>query len=411
MHRFDLAAVRAAFPSLARDFVFMDNAGGSQCLGAVADAVRSYLLECNVQLGASYSVSEEASMRVLEGRRSIARLVGADDDRQVVLGSSTTQLLSNLAMSMSAGLRPGDEVIVTNADHEANIGPFRRLESRGVVVREWKIDLDTLRLNASDLDPLLGPRTRLVCMTHCSNVIGHIHDVREIADRVHAAGARVLIDGVAFAPHRRVQMGDIGADYYVFSLYKVYGPHVAALIAPLSHLEELGNINHAFLADEIPYKLQPGNVCYELVSALPAIERYLLDLGGGAGEGSTEDALKRGFAAIASQEADLGERLLAFLRTRRDLTILGDSDSTPTRRVPTISFVPRHHSPAALVRRVDARRIGIRHGHFYAQRLVEALGNARRGGVVRVSLVHYNSAEEVDRLIEALEEALASERD
>lgn len=402
----DVERARAAFPALARDFVFMDNAGGSQCLGTVADAVREHLTQRNVQLGASYPASVAASAAVLEGRRAIARLVSAEDDRRVVLGGSTTQLLSNLALAMSGHVRPGDEIIVTNADHEANIGPFRRLERQGAVIREWKIEPETCLLSLEGLEPLLSDRTRLVCMTHCSNVVGSIHDVRAVARRVHAAGARLLVDGVAYAPHRRLSLPAFEADYYVFSIYKVYGPHVAALVAPFGHLEELDNINHYFLADEIPYKLQPGNVCYELVASLPAIEAYFLELGSWDGQSSRSDALDRAFAAVAAQEAVLAERLLAFLRERSDLTILGERGSDPSRRVPTISFAPSSKAPEALVRAVDAFGVGIRHGDFYARRLVEALGLSERGGVVRISMVHYNTLEEVERLIAALEQAL-----
>jgi cysteine desulfurase family protein (TIGR01976 family) len=398
MTSLDVARVRAQFPALASGFVFMDNAGGSQCLGTVADAARDYLLHHNVQLGASYAVSTDATARVLEGRRAIARLVGAGDDRQVVLGSSTTQLVANLALAMAEGLESGDEIVVTNVDHEANIGPFRRLASRGIVVREWPIDRATKTLRGEDLAPLLGPRTRLVCMTHCSNVLGTIHDVRAIARQVHAAGARLLVDGVAYAPHRRVDVAAFEADYYVFSLYKVYGPHLAALVAPVGHLAELANINHHFLANEIPYKLQPGNVCFELTAALPAIEAYLLELGDGA--------LDRAFDAIAHHEAALAERLLEFLRSRADVAIVGESTADPARRVPTISFVPLARTPEEVVRAVDPRGIGIRHGDFYARRLVDALGLRERGGVVRVSMVHYNTLAEVDRVVAALEAAL-----
>ena len=385
----------------------MDNAGGTQCLGAVADSVREYLLERNVQLGASYQVSVDAAAHVLEGRRAIARLVGVDDDRQVVLGSSMTQLVANLALAMSAGLRSGDEIVVTNADHESNIGPFRRLESRGVVIREWPIDLDARSLLLDDLEPLLGARTRLVCMTHCSNVLGTIHDVRTVARRVHAAGARLLVDGVAYAPHRRVDMTAFEADYYVLSLYKVYGPHLGALVARRGHLEELSNINHHFLAHEIPYKLQPGNVCYELVAALPAIEAYLLELGGGVGAGTVAAAFDRAFETVAAHEANLAERLLSFLRARRDVTVVGDPGSDPARRLPTVSFVPHAQTPEAVVRAVDALGVGIRHGDFYAARLIDALGLRARGGVVRVSMVHYNTLAEVDRVVSALDRALA----
>jgi cysteine desulfurase family protein (TIGR01976 family) len=402
MAHLDVHRARARFPALASDFVFMDNAGGSQCLGAVADAVRDYLLRTNVQLGASYPTSQVAAERVLQGRQAIARLVNVEDDRQVVLGPSTTQLLSNLALAMADDFRAGDELVVTNADHESNVGPFLRLAARGVVVREWPIHSESLTLRLEELEPLLGPRTRLVCMTHCSNVIGTIHDVGAVARRVHAAGARLLVDGVAFAPHRHVDFPSLGADFYVMSLYKVYGPHVAALVAPLEQLEALGNINHEFLANQTPYKLQPGNVCYELVAALPELLAYFQELGGG-GVGT----LSRAFAAMARHEAALADRLLGHLATRRDVRVLGELSAAHERRVPTVSFVPSAKRPEEVVRAVDARGIGIRHGDFYARRLVDALGLGGSGGVVRVSMVHYNTLEEVDRLLVALDAALA----
>ena len=408
----DLDFARSRFPALAGDWIYLDNAGGSQTLGAVADAVRDYLLTANVQHGASYEPSRRAVVAVAAGQAAAAELAGAADPGEILLGPSTTALMQNLARAMVAGgwLAPGDEVIVTEVDHEANIGPWRRLAEHGVVVREWRLDRDSLRLRAEELAPLLSRRTRLVAFSHCSNVLGGFHDVPALAALAHEAGARVVVDGVAFAPHRRVDVAALGADFYGFSLYKVYGPHLAALWGRRELLLSLGKLNHEFVADDdLPYKLQPGGSCYELAAALPPIVDYLAELGRRAGADAAAGrrvALETAFLAIAAHEEALATRLLGFLRSRRDVRVVGDAAPARDRRAPTVSFVAPGRDSEEIVRRVDDSRIGIRFGDFYARRLIEALGLAERQGVVRVSMVHYNSPEEIDRAILALERAL-----
>jgi cysteine desulfurase family protein (TIGR01976 family) len=407
----DLDAIRAEFPALVTSsasalspersgeapWVLFDNAGGSQTLARVADRVRAYLISPQVQLGASYEASRSSSARVASASVETARFIGAADPREVVLGPSTTQLLHNLSRAMQATLRPGDEIIVTDADHEANIGPWRRLETRGVVLREWAIDRDTLRLELSQLEPLLTPRTRLVCFTHASNLLGTIHDVAAITRfvRAHAPNARVLVDGVAYAPHRKVEVLSWDVDYYVFSFYKVYGPHFAVLYGKRAALEELSCVHHDFIAkDDVPYKLQPGNVCFELAHAVGGIYEYF-------------DALGRdAWSDIAAHEEELAERLLAFLRDAPGVSIHGEREKSRARRVPTISFTAAGRRSEDIVRGVDAHRVGIRFGDFYARRLVDLLGVRELGGVVRASMVHYNTIAEVDRLIAALAKVL-----
>ena len=408
----DLAFARSRFPALAGEWTYLDNAGGAQTLGAVADAVRDYLLTVNVQHGASYEPSRRAVAAVASGQAAVAELFGAADPAEILLGPSTTVLMQNLARALVAGgaLRAGDEVIVTDVDHEANIGPWRRLAELGVGVREWRLDRPSLRLRAEDLAPLLSPRTRLVAFSHCSNVIGSFHDVPALAALAHQAGARVAVDGVAYAPHRRIDVAALGADFYACSLYKVYGPHLAALWGRRADFVALGKLNHDFLADDdVPYKLQPGGPCYELAAALPAIPDYLVELGRRAGADPAAGrgaALERAFAAIAAHEEALAARLLEFLAARPEVTLIGDPSPARARRAPTVSFVAAGRDSEEIVRRVDAARIGIRFGHFYARRLIDALGLAERQGVVRVSMVHYNSPQEVDRTILALERAL-----
>ncbi|HXU31861.1 MAG TPA: aminotransferase class V-fold PLP-dependent enzyme, partial [Thermoanaerobaculia bacterium] len=311
----DLDFARSSFSSLAGDWVFLDNAGGSQTLTAVADRVRDYLLASNVQLGATYEPSRRAAALVAAGVAAAADLLGVTSG-EVILGGSSTQLLQNLARSIGEDLQPGDEVVVTDCDHESNVTPWLRLAEKGAVVRWWRTDLSALALVPEQLDPLLSPRTRWVCFPHVSNLFGTIHPVAEMVARIHAAGARAIVDGVAFAPHRQVEAAAWGADAYVASVYKIFGPHIGALYVRREWLEGLANVNHDYIErSQIPYKLQPGQANYELAASLPAIIEYLDEIGRRAGgEGESPDLRAAAFAAIAEHEAMLAERLLAFLR-------------------------------------------------------------------------------------------------
>lgn len=411
MPALDPNGIRPEFPGLAADMVFFDNAGGSQTLRRVADRVSDFLLTSNVQLGASYATSVLAGERVAESRARAAELVNARRPEEVVMGGSTTALLRTLVQGLGHWFKPGDEVVVTNLDHEANIGAWLALAERGVAVRIWEVNRDSLRLEPAELEPLLNERTRLVALTHASNVLGGITPVPEAVRLARGVGALVCVDGVAYAPHRAVDVQALDLDFYVFSFYKVFGPHYAMLYGKYEHLLRMANLNHSFIpADAIPYKLQPGNQNYELGYGTIGIGDYLSDLGGRldpAGAAGTRRArLECAYDAIAAHEADLTGRLLAYLRGRNRVTLVGDSGADPAHRVATVSFTVRGLHPEAVVRAVDRHRIGVRFGDFYAKRLIGALGLETRGGVVRVSMVHYNTAEEVDRLIRALDEAL-----
>lgn len=257
---------------------------------------------------------------------------------------------------------------------------------------------DSLELELSGLDALLGPRTRLVCVTHCSNVLGTTMPVAEIARRVHAAGAELCVDGVAYAPHRAIDVQALGCDLYVYSFYKTYGPHQAVLWGRRKRLLELDSLNHDFIGqDRVPYKLQPGNMNYELAWGCAGIPDYLAAL---AAHHRADP-----FELIAEQEEVLAAPLLAWLDARNDIRIIGRRTADRAQRVPTVGFVAEGRSSAAIVAAVDSARVGIRYGDFYARRLIEHLGLADNQGVVRVSLVHYNTAGEVERLLAALEHA------
>ncbi len=409
MPAIDLAFARANFPSLRDDAILLDNAGGSQVLERVADRVRDYLLSETVQLGASYAASRQSGAAVDTGRASIATLVNAARPEEIVMGATATQLFDQLARALSKNWRPGDEVIVTNFDHEANIGPWRNLEAQGIVIREWRMPTGADIPDLSDLEALLSDKTRLVAFTHVSNIFGSIMPVREITDTIHAYGALACVDGVAFAPHRAVDVQALGADFYGFSLYKVYGPHHAALYGRYDALRDhAANINHYFYGEErVPNKLEPGNPNYELAYGCVGIIDYLEEFALKHGVNATgRPAIEAAFDIMADHEADLSERLLSFLRSRNDLEVIGTASAHRERRVPTISFIHKGRSSESLVRKVDQSGIGIRFGDFHSKRLVNAIGTGMPDGVIRVSAVHYNTLSEMDRLIDALKAAL-----
>ncbi len=400
--------VRAQFPALERDWVFFDNAGGSQILASVVRRLEEYLVGSNVQHGASYEVSTEASARVLQATEAMARLVNAADPAEVVMGPTTTMLLRILARGFARTLQPGDEFVVTNSDHESNIGPWVELAERGAIVKTWRLNPDSFALEPADLEALLSDRTRLVAVTHTSNILGTINPIREIARLAHEHGARVCVDGVAFAPHRRVGVQALEADFYALSFYKLFGPHHAMLWGRRQHLVELPGFNHFFVADDdVPYKFQPGNVNYELSYSMLGLSDYLEAFCEAHGKSSTasEPGLPLDFAfdAFAQHEEQLAERLLDFLSHKRKVRVIGSPKAARDVRVPTISFVVDGRSSADIVSKIDPHRIGTRYGHFYAKRLIDDLGLTAQNGVVRISMVHYNTVEEVDRLTQVLD--------
>ena len=394
----DVAYVRAHFPGLSDEWALMDNAGGSPPLFGVIEAVHDYMRFRQVNLGASYGPSADATARVAAGAEAMATLIGCDPD-EVVLGPSSTMLVRLLASALASSFEPGDEIVVTNLDHESNIAPWRELAELGLIVREWKFDPATGDLTASALDEVLNDRTKLVAFTQVSNLYGTVHDATALVRRIHEAGALAVVDGVAFAPHRQVDVRAIGADFYFLSLYKLSGPHEGLLYARRDRLKATRSLAFPFLGDDLgPYRLQPGNVNHELTAALPALLDYYVQLGDHHGGGG----LQKAFAVIEQHEAALGQPVLDFLRERIGVTLLGRA-RMDAERVPTISFVIDGRDSAEVVKALDAHGVGTRYGHFYSYRAAEALGLLEQNGVVRVSLFHGNTPREVERLLAALD--------
>lgn len=398
--------VRKQFPSLDGEWVFMDNAGGSQTLAHVVERIRDYLLNTNVQLGATYDISRISTKRVAAGNAAMAEYIGAADTCEAILGPSTSMLLKNISNAMVQTFKPGDEVVVTNCDHEANIGPWRGMEQWGIVVKEWRLNPETLDLHLEDLDALMTEKTRLVALTHASNILGTINPIKEIAEFVHDREALICVDGVAYAPHATVDVQDLDVDFYAFSFYKVYGPHYSLLYAKREHQEKMPGINHFFLEEEVPHKFQPGNVNYELAYGLLGLKDYFTQFANVHGDGENlgfRAAAAASFKHIVEQESLLSVPLMDFLNSKPNVRIIGKRAADRSIRVPTISFVVKDTKSSDITLEVDKHKIGIRYGDFYARRLIEDLGLTRQDGVVRISLVHYNTLEEVEGLIDVLD--------
>ncbi|MCG8432938.1 MAG: aminotransferase class V-fold PLP-dependent enzyme, partial [Gammaproteobacteria bacterium] len=305
---FDVDYARTQFAGLENGWAFFDNAGGSLTLNRVIDRVSDYMRTMPVQLGASYAVSAQAAERQAQTVTSMAQFINAEPN-EIVFGPSSTALLDRLARALRPSLRKNDEIIVTNIDHEANIGPWLRLRQYGIKIRIWEVNRDDYSLKIDDLKQLLNDKTRLVCFSQTTNIFGTIEPVKEITRAAHALGAKVCVDGVAYAPHRLVDVKDWDVDFYVFSLYKTFGPHIGMLYGKYEHLLELENLNHEYLGKQaVPYKFQPGGVCYELAWGAAGIPDYLSELGKRAnGRMTGRDAIRVAFEAIALHESKLGK--------------------------------------------------------------------------------------------------------
>lgn len=404
--RDDRERIRAQFPALAGDTVYLENAGGSQVPAIVADSIRDYMLTSYVQLGAGYPLSRRATELVDEAH-DFVRLMMNGEDGHVILGSSTSALLLMLASCYARVLDEGAEIVVAQTGHEANVGPWKKLASLGLELRWWEMDANTFECPLSDLENLLSDRTALVAFPHVSNLLGDIVDIERVTSLAHEAGARVVVDGVAYAPHRAIDVSAWNVDWYAYSTYKVYGPHMAALWGRRDAIAELPGPNHFFIPDEeLPYKFEVGGASHEGCAGILGLRAYLATLVGEADPRTLDRlAIERAFDFMTACELPLQARLIEYLRSRDDVRIIGPTANGDS-RVGTISFVHNSKSSAEITAAVDRSGIGIRHGHMYAYHLCEAAGLEPEDGVVRTSLVHYNTMEEIERLIEVFDAVL-----
>ncbi len=390
------------------DWAFFENAGGSYIPEPVLERFVEFLSEYKVQPYAPYAMSQRAGEAMDAGYAVVAELLNAHAD-EITVGPSTTLNTYVLSQAIRSSIKPGDEVIVTNQDHEANIGCWRRLENQGAIIREWCIDPVTGMLEQKDLENLLTDRTRLACFTLCSNIVGAVHDVAALSEVVHQTGALVVGDGVSFAPHNALDVQASGLDFYCFSTYKTFATHTGVLWSRCEALESLEPQGHFFNSEQPHYRMNPTGPQHAEIGALAGLRDYIEILHAGhLGESgqSLRHKTEALFDIFAAHEQELANQLLDYLGQRDDIRIIGLRQAEQGRRASTISFTSHKQKSADIVTALAKRKIGCSHGHFYALRCINALGIDPDDGVVRISMVHYNTGEEVQRLLQALEEIL-----
>ncbi|KAM0201927.1 hypothetical protein ACHAPA_008896 [Fusarium lateritium] len=391
----DMKTLRAKFPALQQKQVFLDNAGGSQILGAAADSIRDYLLTSNVQMGGTYEAGKIATSKVNKGYEAAARYINALPD-EIVYGASSTQLLRNLALSLT--FAPGDEIIVSALDHEANIAPWLDLAQRQDLQIVWWSPEDqghSPKLTPENLKPLLSDKTRFLAFTHCTNLLGTIHDVKAITAAAHKyPNVSVCVDGVAYAPHRAIDMKDLGVDFYCLSWYKVFGPHISMLYGSRQAQKQLRPLGHYFNAAEtLADKLGFAAGSYELIASISTVVDHLFE---------------QGWDECIQQETEIQSLLLDYLTKRDDAIIYGEPSSDPKSRVPIVSFTIDGWNSRSVVAAIEANsNLGLKHGHFYSHRLVkDILDLDTADGVVRVSMAHYNTRHEIETVISVLQDVI-----
>lgn len=410
MHPIDLEFVRAQFPAFAEPSLasrsFFENAGGSYACRQVIGRLDEYYRRLKVQPYYPYPASREAGEWMDAAHARLAEYLGVTAE-EVHFGPSTSQNTYVLAQAVRKRLRPGDEIVVTDQDHEANGGVWRRLAADGPTVVEWRVDRESGALDPADLDELLGERTRVVAFSHCSNIVGEVNPVAEICRKARAAGALTVVDGVSYAPHGLPDVGELGADVYLFSLYKTFGPHQGLMVVRSAVLERLGNEGHGFNAAYPRKRLVPAGPDHAQVAAARGIAEYFDALDAHHHPSAPPDERpQRVRRLLHGAEQPLLARLLDYLCRRDDVRLLGPADAS--RRASTVSLVPLRRAPLELVVELAEHGIMAGAGNFYAVRLLEAMGVDPQRGALRVSFVHYTSPDDVARLIDALEAVLGS---
>lgn len=402
---FPIEAVRAKFPALQRaaPFVYFDNAAGAQLPQDVLDAVALHLLDCNVQRGGRYEKSRAVDEMIFSAREKVAAWLNAGDPSEIAFGMNATSFIRIVSLAIGQTIEAArNQFILTDLDHEANIATWLALERLGAEFAWWKMR-DDGRLHVEDLLPLVSDRTRLVACTAVSHALGSLVDVAGAARAAHDAGAELFLDSVHYGPHGPIDVQAWDCDYLVCSGYKAFAPHMGFLWGKREKLGSLPTFRESFIPDEPPYKIEAGTFIFENVAGMSAAVDYFSALGrADARHNGLRPSLEAAMCSIRRYEETLSRRLLQVL-TQGGAIIYGMGDpGEAAGRVPTICFnLPGVH-PAKVVEHMAHCGFGIRDGHMYAPRLMQRLGLALDSGAVRVSLVHYNTLDEIERFGEAL---------
>ena len=402
----DIDFVRKQFPAFSQktlqDQAFFENAGGSYACQQVIDRLHRFYVERKVQPYSSYDASRLGGDEMDEAQVRLAEILGVATD-EVSFGPSTTQNTYVLANAFADWLLDGDTIIVTNQDHEANTGPWRRLADRGLKVLEWQLNKDTGHLDIDDLQILLENGAKLVCFPHCSNVVGEINKVSKIVNLIHSFGAFACVDGVSYAPHGLPNVGKIGADIYMFSSYKTYGPHQGLMVVRRTLGEKLPNQGHYFNAKYLSKRFTPAGPDHAQIAACAGIADYIDALHHHHGGPSSASPTQRGefvHDLMRAHETEIMPPLLEWATSKNSVRLLGPVDAEL--RAPTVALDIKQ-SPKDVAEKLARKGIMAGSGDFYAVRALEAHGIEPSKGVLRLSYVHYTNSEEIEKLVDALD--------
>jgi len=407
----DISRVRSQFPSLSQTVdgqpaVFLDGPGGTQVPQRVIDAISGYLKTSNANTHGAYATSRRTDAVVAEARAAMADFFGCDGD-EVVFGPNMTTLTFAISRSIGRELGPGDEILLTHLDHDANVSPWRALEERGVTIRFVDINEDDCTLNMTDLAQKISSRTRVVAVGYASNAVGTINDVKEIIRLAHHKGALAYIDAVHYAPHGPIDVRALDCDFLVCSSYKFFGPHMGILYGKREHLQRLQPYKVRANTNAVPHRWEWGTLNHECIAGITACVDYLADLGRQVDPSAAtrRASLLAAYSAIQQHEHALAEMLIRGLLVIPGLKFYGIRDLEKLdRRCPTVAVRIASHTPLELAGKLGDRGFFTWDGNYYALNLSEQLDVEKDGGFLRIGLAHYNTAEEVQRFLGALRE-------
>ena len=402
----DIDFVRQQFPAFSqanlKDQAFFENAGGSYACKQVIDRLHRFYTERKVQPYSNYDISRLGGEEMDEAQVRLAAILGVETD-EVSFGPSTTQNTYVLANAFGSWLKDGDAIIVTNQDHEANTGPWRRLADRGIKILEWQLNKDTGHLDINDLQKLFENQVKLVCFPHCSNVVGEINNVSKIVSLIQSFGAFACVDGVSYAPHGLPNVGKIGADIYMFSSYKTYGPHQGVMVMRRDLGEKLPNQGHYFNAKYLSKRFTPAGPDHAQIAACAGIADYIDTLYTHHGGTSSASPTERGefvHDLMRAHETQIMPPLLEWATSKNSVRLLGPTEAEL--RAPTVALDIKQ-SPKKVANELALKGVMAGSGDFYAVRALEAHGIDADKGVLRLSYVHYTKPEEIEKLVDALD--------
>jgi cysteine desulfurase family protein (TIGR01976 family) len=408
MKQFDVEYVRAQFPAMARTHngfpvAYLDGPGGTQVPQRVVDAVSDYLLNHNCNIHGLFATSEESDAIVDNAHRALADLLGADWS-EVSFGTNMTTITTFMAQSLVRDWKPGDEVVITALDHEADRGPWLHLEERGIVVREVPVDVETCTVVWDEFEKLVNRRTRLVALGYASNATGTVNDVKRAAALAHSVGALCWVDSVHYALHGAIDVRDIDCDFLACSPYKFFGPHIGTLYVKNAVNDRVRPLKLKTQEEEPPFRFETGTLCHEGIAGAAEAVEFIADVGrhhtdGGEALGR-RPAVVAGMNAMEAYEQPLAQRLIDGLSALPGLRIYGPPAGHP--RTSTVSFTLAGHPAPEIARTLGAQGLFVWDGDFYAARVIELAGIADSGGLLRIGLCPYNTADEVERVLAAV---------